>query len=65
MLVADPFAYLWGTKSSPEGAITHSINMEAMKVFGDGTNILKTQNTSIALKLKENQKISTLVLIKV
>ena len=39
--------------------------MEAMKVFGDGTNILKTQNTSIALKLKENQKMSTLVLIKV
>ena len=52
--MADHFACSWGMESSLNGLVRDKINMEAMKIFRDGTNILKTQIKSIALKLKEN-----------
>lgn len=51
-------------ESSAKGLVTYKINMEAARIFRDGNIILKTHIKSIMLKLKENEKMSTLFLTK-
>lgn len=48
-------------ESSAKGLVTYKINMEATRIFRDGNIILKTHIKSIMLKLKENEKMSTLI----
>lgn len=51
--MTDHFAYSRGVKALPRAQKhTKLTHMEALKVFRDGTNILKTQNTNLVLKLK-------------
>lgn len=50
-LVADHFASSQGMESFLQGLATDKIKKEAMKIFRDGTKILKIQITSVTLEL--------------
>ena len=51
--MTDHFAFSRGVKALPRAQKhTQLTHMEALTVFRDGTNILKTQSTNLVLQLK-------------